>query len=309
MNSNSMSESRISDLQRQHAIDKTVDIVAGPQGMPAVVLRNERGDTANIMLHGAHVTHYQPHDQAPVLWMSQHSRFEAGQPIRGGIPVCWPWFGAHPTDPTLPAHGFARNLPWTLKKTSVLPHGEPCVRMTLSSSHATLQQWPHSFLAEVTVSLGNALTTALSVTNTGEQAFSYTSALHSYFNVSDIRSVIISGLENRCYLDTLVEERGQQQGRLRINSETDRIYFDTDDTCVIEDPLLNRRIHIIKDGSHSTVVWNPWSAKSQRMDDFGDDEFKGMVCIETARALDDSVKLAPGMRHTLKVLLQSESLR
>lgn len=266
-------------------------------------IRNNHA-TATIALQGGHVLSYQPHNQQPVLWVSGQSSYKAGKAIRGGIPVCWPWFGPHPTNPSLPAHGFARTTEWQVVGTQVSTDGATQLRLELSDSEQTRGIWPHAFRLTMTVTVGRELQVELVSFNPGDEPFTYGGALHSYFQVSDVTKIAIDGLDGATYIDQLqAHERFIQRGPIIINGEVDRIYQATEATCVIDDLGLQRRVVVAKEGSSSTVVWNPWIAKAQRMADFGDDEYRGMVCIETANAADDVVTVASGNSHRLRATI------
>jgi D-hexose-6-phosphate mutarotase len=280
-------------------------IATGANGLRIVKLRGRPG-SAEIYLHGAHVTRWDPAGGRPVLWVSRSSAFAPGRPIRGGVPICFPWFGAHPTDPGQPGHGFARIREWRLVATpEARARGDEdaaVAEFELASTEPPHQAWPHAFAARYRVVLGRALTMQLEITNTGSASISFEEALHTYFAVSDVRSTPISGLEGRPYLDKVagLAERVQPEEPIRFTAETDRVYLDTLATCTIHDPGWKRRITVAKQGSNSTVVWNPWVDKARAMPDFGDDEWPEMVCVETANVGANRVTLAPGERHLIR---------
>ena len=249
--------------------------------------------------HGAHVWAWQPLGQDPVLWVSAKSEFEDDKPIRGGVPVCFPWFGPGREGNLQPAHGFARLADWRLVDASET--GEGLVVEYELDNEITGEQpaWPHAYRARLRVAFGpRDLDLELTVENTGDEAFSYEEALHTYLSVGDVRHVRVTGLEGARYLDKVSGEWADQVGEVEITSETDRVYLSTDDVLV-DDPTPGRKLRISKRGSANTVVWNPWVAKSAAMPDFGDDEWTGMLCIEAANALDDAVRLEPGASHTM----------
>lgn len=291
------------ELNARFAIPEHVSFVSGPGALPVAEVHNAHA-RALIALHGGHVFAFQPHGQAPVLWVSKRSYFASGKAIRGGIPICWPWFGPHPTDPGLPAHGFVRTAEWQILETAVVADGATLLLFGLESNEHTLSLWPHAFRLEMVITVGASLQAELVVHNPGTYVFTCGGALHSYFTVSEIGNVTITGLEGRSYIDQL--EPGQdkrQDGPVTIDAETDRIYVDATDTCNIEDAGLQRHVAIAKTGSRTTVVWNPWIDKAQRMPDFDDDEYRTMVCVETANAADDVVTVAPGTVHRLGTVI------
>ena len=299
-----MSPADLAELNDRFAIADHVSFRAGPGETPVAEIDN-RDASAAVALLGGHVLAFQPKGCEPVLWRSRCSRYEVGQPIRGGIPVCWPWFGVHPTDPQMPTHGFVRTAMWDVRATSVAPGEGTQIRLGITDSEATRALWPHAFELEIAVTVGPELRVELAVRNTGRDAFTCAGALHSYFRVSHAADIAIQGLDGCTYVDTVgPRQRKVQAGPVTIAAETDRIYVDTAGECTIDDPGLSRRIRIGKSGSRTTVVWNPWVEKSKRMEDFGDDEYPGMVCVETANAEDHVVTLRPDREHRLAAVIR-----
>ncbi len=256
-------------------------------------------------MHGAHVTAWQPATAAPVLWVSRDSQFDAARPIRGGVPVCFPWFAAHATDASAPMHGFARVRPWTL--TDAVDRGGE-VQLTFRLDDDELSRgsaWPHRFVATYRVTFGERLGLSLDVGNTGEGPIRFEAALHTYFAVRDVHAVSVTGLAGTEYLDKVDRLARKREGDapIRIAGETDRIYLQTEATCTIHDPGLGRRIEVAKTGSRSTVLWNPWIDKARAMPDFGDDQWPEMLCIETANVGESAVDLEPGSHHTMTAVI------
>ncbi len=259
-------------------------------GLPAIKVSNNYCD-ATIALNGAHVAEFTPKGSAhPLLWMSKSSVFKAGEPLRGGIPVCWPWFGAK----IEPSHGFLRRGQWTLEKIESQPDGSTDLALGISSSPATLKAWPYEFKCTLSVHLGRSLNVTLSVLNLGDKPFSYTGALHTYIAVSKITDVKVEGLEGVPYRDTVAGTDHVQEGPVEFGFELDRIYFPTNGSCLVVDPAWKRKIRVSRRGSKSAVIWNPWVAKSKRLADFGDEEYWGMLCVEAANAGEDVVTVQPG---------------
>lgn len=293
-------------LNHQFAIPGQLSFQAGP-GDLVIAEINNRHATATLALQGAHVIAYQPHGHQPVLWASQNSPYQAGKSIRGGIPVCWPWFAAHPTDTSKPAHGFARTSLWAVTATTGAEHERTQIQLELADTPATQALWPHAFTLQLIVTVGPELQVELVTRNAGSEPFTITEALHSYFSLSHIDAIVIHGLEETAYLDKVEAFRPKrQEGPVTIHSETDRIYLDTTATCVIEDKGWRRRVSIAKTGSRSTVVWNPWRDRARAMADFGEEEYAGMVCVETANAADDIIVLSPGEAHRLEAVIKVE---
>jgi glucose-6-phosphate 1-epimerase len=268
--------------------------------LPVLRIANELGE-ALIHLHGAHLVHFQPRGHQPVLWMSGSSYFVDGKPIRGGVPVCGPWFGPHATVATLPAHGLLRQRRWSQLSSRELADGRTEVVLSLTSDAAMHALWPHPFAATLSVVVGASLTMELSLRNTGVAPFLLGEALHTYFSVSDVRTIRLTGLAGVTFLDKVDGGARKVQGPepLAISAQTDRVYLSANDTVVIDDPGLARTITVSKSGSGATVVWNPWIEKAQAMVDFGDDEWPAMVCVEAANTADSTVVVPPAFTHHL----------
>lgn len=294
------------ELQERFGIDQRIQIVPGPTDSPHVLLRTGRAEAA-ISLYGGQVLRYGYDDQPQIVWQGEHVQFVAGKAIRAGIPLCWPWFGPHPYNSQKPAHGFARLQLWELLESGA--DGEAAwLKLGLSDNEATRSIWPYAFQLELLVRVGEQLEVVLTTTNTGDRAFDLGGALHSYFAVGAIEQIRIDGLDGATYYDQLSKNQALQTGPIRFREELDRIYLDTTAACTIVDPTWQRKIQVAKQGSHSTVVWNPWIEKAKHLADFGDDDYLGMVCIETANAGPDLIRLEPSARHTLGTTIWTEAL-
>ncbi len=277
-------------------------------GLTSVVIKTPLAQ-AKIYLHGAHVAHYQKAGQPALLFMSAATHLAPGKAIRGGIPLIFPWFGGLPENPQAPAHGFARTTAWTVESLKCEQDAVTLV-LTLNDSEQTVKNWPHSFVLRYTVIVGSDLRVALEVENTSGAPFTFENALHTYFNVSDICSASVVGLQGVGYIDKVdaATLKTQSAEPLIITGETDRVYLNTRATCLLNDPGLARQISIAKEGSESTVVWNPWIAKAKAMADFGDEEWPTMICVESANAAANRVTLAAGAKHTLSAVLSESDL-
>ena len=256
--------------------------------------------TASIALQGAHVMTWQPKGQKPVIWLSKAAKFAPGKSIRGGVPVCWPWFGPHATEAAYPGHGFARTIPWLLVDAWKLPDGRVRLEFEPVMNDAACAMWPHPSLVKNIVTIGQELEVELATTNTGQAPFPLGQALHTYFEIGDINKVEIAGLAGCTYIDKVAgSKRKKQKGTVTFTGETDRVYLGTTGCCGIVDPVLKRTILITSTGSRSTIVWNPWQEKAAKMGDFGNKGEDRMVCVETANAVDDVITLAPGETHRM----------
>ena len=262
--------------------------------------------TAELYLHGAHLTHFKKREDSPLLFLSQCSRFAENQPIRGGIPVIFPWFGPREA---MGQHGFARVKPWELKEFAPSPDGSVSLRLRLPDFPESASFPPCT--VEYVITVNESLTLELAVTNNSpDEIFSFENCLHTYFEVGDIKAVSIKGLKGVDYLDKVegFSKKTEAQDAIRINSEVDRVYLNTTAAVEIVDQKLRRTIRVEKQGSLSTVVWNPWMAKAQQMPDFGNDEYDHMVCVESGNVAANLVKLPPGETSKLAVKLSSSAV-
>jgi D-hexose-6-phosphate mutarotase len=256
--------------------------------------------TATIALQGAHVMTWQPKGQKPVIWLSKAAKFAPGKSIRGGVPLCWPWFGPHATEAGYPGHGFARTIPWSLLDARQLPDGRVRLEFKPVMNDAANAQWPHPSIVRNVVTVGQELVIGLTTRNTGTTPFPLGQALHTYFEIGDIRQTSIAGLEGCTYIDKVAGGKSKKQkGAVAFAGETDRVYLDTSGCCGIIDPVLKRTILITSTGSRSTVIWNPGAEKAAKMGDFGKQGGNRMVCVETANAADDVIILAPDETHRM----------
>ena len=285
-------------LNNQYGIEGHLSFAIGNGGLTKAVIKNELAE-AEVYLQGGHLTHFQPKGIPPVIWMSSSAFFGEGKAIRGGVPICWPWFGPHASNSELPQHGFARTSEWTVVASNALPDRVTSLSLGLSGDGSN-KMWPHSFDLVLEFIVGRQLKLILTATNTGSKALELGAAFHTYFNVGDSSKIAISGLGGRDYLDKPDNyARKHQEGDIAIAEEVDRVYLDTADECIIRDSVLNRKIRVSKQGSLSTIVWNPWVEKAKSMADFDDEGYKTMVCIESANAADDVRVLEPGHKHQI----------
>lgn len=291
--------SQLQEMTHQFGIKGCLSFEELPGGLLAARVKTPFAE-ATIALQGAHVMTYQPAGHEPLVWLSKRAKYAAGKSIRGGVPVCWPWFGPHAGNPAFPGHGFARTVSWQLQAGKRLPDGRVRLEFELMHSDATRAQWPHESTLRNIVTVGQELEVELATTNTGRAPFELGQALHTYFAVGDIRRATVAGLEGCDYLDKVDGgKRRRQQGPVSFTQETDRIYLGTRGCCGILDPVLDRTILITSTGSRSTVVWNPWTEKADKMGDFGPDGHLGMVCVETANAAEDVITLPAGETHRM----------
>ncbi len=290
----------ISALNNRFAIDDRISFRdLGGEFIVADIAN--RHCSASISLQGAHLLSWTPSGQQPVIWMSDDAQLRKGKSVRGGIPVCWPWFGAHDSEISFPAHGFARTSMWNVTASELLADDSCYISFQLAVA-ANHPLWPHPTQCELRMTLGATLDMQLITTNHGDEAMTIGQALHTYFSVGDIRSVSVLGLDGCAYLDKPDEfKQKQQHGPVILHDEVDRVYLNTADDCLIKDPIHQRSIRIAKTGSASTIVWNPWQQRAEAMGDMGDDGYLTMLCVESANAADDRIEIQPGSSHTLSI--------
>ncbi len=268
--------------------------------------------SATVALHGAHLTHWKPaHSSQPVIFNSPESVYREGKAIRGGVPICWPWFNAHPTAPEQhPSHGVARNRFWTLESATV-EAGVATIRLALPVTPAIAEHVPFPYHLTAIFTLGKTCRLSLETTNLSSQNIPVGGALHTYLAVSDVEKIYLTGLQNTPYLDTTVSptrEEIQSQEQLRVEGEVDRIYSGTGNEVELIDEKWQRRIVVGKEGSLSTVVWNPWLAKATALADLPNEAYRDFVCIEATNARQDTRITPPGKTHNLVTTLQVNSL-
>jgi glucose-6-phosphate 1-epimerase len=293
----------IDELNRRYAIPGAAQITVGNGGFLRVSI-NTPASTGEIYLHGAHLTSWRPAGAEEVIFLSQRSQFEPGKAIRGGIPVCFPWFRNKVDDPKAPSHGFVRTKDWKLDEVEMRGDGV-MVSLSTSSDEGTKTWWPHDFHLLHRVILGTALTQELVVSNTGTTPLRFEEALHTYYRVGGAEAIRISGLDGVAYLDNTDANREKRQvGDIVFTAQTDSAYMDTTHSVEIADPVLHRRIRLTKQNSRTTVVWNPWSTGAQSLADLGGEEWRTMACVEASNMRAFGVDLAPGQQHTMKTVIQ-----
>lgn len=291
-----------STLNQQFGIATSLRFVEDAHGLIVAEIENPLA-SAKICLQGAHLLCWRPRSSSiPVVWLSDGAQLLPGKSPHSGAPVCWPWFGAHESNPTFPAHGYARNLPWEVISSASEADGATCITLRLQDSDQAKAQWPHAATLELALTIGDTLRLALTTANNGSDAIIISEAFHTYFQVGDITQVRVTGLEGTTYADKVLDfARSTQQDAITFEGEVDRVYVDTAAECVIEDPSLRRRIHIAKTGSLSTVVWTPGQEKGDKLGDLGNEGWRRMVCVESANTMENKVSIPAGTSHTLAV--------
>ncbi|WP_025739268.1 D-hexose-6-phosphate mutarotase [Salinivibrio socompensis] len=261
---------------------------------------NHPSCAATISLFGAHLLSFAPTGEPSLVWMSRNAIYDAQTPLRGGVPICWPWFGQSGS----PSHGFARRQMWQLAQIDEQPDGVT-VQLQLSESEQSVALWPHRFDATVTFTLTQKADISLAVTNTDQHDWAMGGALHSYLTVADSEQASVDGVGNQ-YLDNFsAGEKKPAPGHVTFEAPVDRIYTGAHDTLSLTDPVGSRRITVTNQGATSAVIWNPGQAASVKMADMDDDGYQHFVCIEAALETPNTV-VSPGQTYTLATTLCDE---
>jgi glucose-6-phosphate 1-epimerase len=294
-------------LANQFDILNALRFEDGPGGLLRAVISTPAAE-ADVYLQGAHVTHWTPRGQRPVLFVSPKSLFAPGKAIRGGVPIIFPWFGPRGDGKPGPAHGFARSMEWAIEATKLRNDGKVEITLAFAPSEITSGYGYDAFQLRFRVTVGSDLELELETRNEAKEPLIYEEALHTYFALADVHQASVSGLEGTTYIDKTDGFKRKTLGNepIRIAKETDQVHLSTKGTCVIHDPVWNRRILVEKRGSDSTVVWNPWIDKTKGMSDMSADGWKEMICVETANAADNAVHLPPGASHKLAAIIRVE---
>ncbi len=302
-----MNQAQIDALNRAFGISNVAAVVSGKGGLPKIRVTAPSA-SADIYLQGAQITSWQPAGEKEVLFLSQQSHWQDGRAIRGGIPVCFPWFRSKADDPTAPAHGFVRTKEWRLE--SVRAEGETVVvTCSTEDDKSTQRWWPHAFRLVHVLSIGSSLRLQLVVTNTGQTPFRFEEALHTYFRVSQAEGISVRGLEGASYLDNVDGNRQKtQSGYLVFTGKTDNAYLDVHGAAELIDPAGRRTIRTEKENSATTVIWNPWQEGAASLSDLGDEEWQQFACVESSNILGSAISLAPGQEHRMHASLSVHAL-
>jgi glucose-6-phosphate 1-epimerase len=288
----------INELNRHLGIKGVAEIEPGQGNLPKVHISTKAAE-AYIYLHGAHVTSWRPAGSEEVIFLSGQSRFEEGKAIRGGIPVCFPWFRAKTDNPQAPAHGFVRTKAWRLD--SVQQEQDAIIVVLSTENDAETQHWwPHEFRLVHRITVGTQLKLELIVENKGSESFRFEEALHTYHRVGDVAKIRVSGLDGVAFLDNTDANREKvQHGDVVMTQPMDNAYLNTESALELVDPVLLRRIQIAKENSLTTVVWNPWESGAKALADLGNDEWRQFACVEASNILSCAAELVPGGQHTM----------
>jgi glucose-6-phosphate 1-epimerase len=300
----------VAELDRRLGIQGVARISEGHSGLARVQITSSFGE-GEMYLHGAHVTSWKPAGNDEILFVSSKSRWEEGQAIRGGIPICFPWFRGKSDDPHAPAHGFVRTKTWQLDSIVENKNGEHAkgvaVTMFTQSDEHTRKWWPGEFRLVHRVTFGSELRLELICTNTGATPFRFEEALHTYNRIANIQDARLQGLDGVNYLDNTESNKEKtQRGDVAIASPTDSAYRNTQSEVDLLDANKKRRIRLRKEHSLTTVVWNPWSEGAARLQDLGDGEWRQFLCVEASNIMDAAIHLTPGEEHRMTAVLTVE---
>jgi glucose-6-phosphate 1-epimerase len=298
-------EAKIAALNERHGIDGVARIEAGKGGLPRILVES-RLCSAEVYLYGAQVTRWKPTGCDDVIFVSGKSHWERGKAIRGGIPVCFPWFRGKPDNAGAPTHGFVRTKEWRLDTIRREADEGITLLMSTESDEESRLWWPHELRLEYVIRMGQRLELELKMENKGVSELHFQEALHTYFKVGDVTRASVRGLDGVRFLDNPDGNNEKlQQGDLALTKQTDNAYLDATSTVEIVDASLGRRLVTEKSWSVSTIVWNPWSDGAAKLADFGDDEWRGMLCVEGGNVLGQAVALEGGGSHRMRVWLSA----
>jgi len=288
----------IEKLNNQFEIANQLRVVEGAGGFAMVEVNNEHA-TALISTYSGHVLAYHSKGEAePLLFLSEQAEYTQGKAIRGGVPVCWPWF----SDEGVPAHGFVRNQQWDIVSTLQLDDGTTKLVLAIEDNEHSESLWNHKFKLQLEVIIGKSLTMTLTTFNLDKDDFTISQALHTYLAVADVNQIEVSGLDGFHYLDKLNGfDKSYQSGELHIDGELDRIYGSLENNIILNDPTWKRKIRISSPGSNTAVIWNPGAEKAASMADLGKDDYKQFICIEAANTACDKTTVPAGGSSCLTV--------
>jgi glucose-6-phosphate 1-epimerase len=297
----------ITELDRRFGIPEIARVCEGDGGLVRIEITSPIAH-GQMYMHGAHVTSWRPAGSEEILFLSTKSRFEEGQAIRGGIPICFPWFRGKADDPQAPAHGFVRTRSWQLYSIVENSSGV-AVTMFAESDEQTRHWWPDEFRLVHRVTFGSELRLELVCLNTGKASFHFEEALHTYNRVADIQDVRLHGLDGTSFLDNTDSNKEKTQlGDVIIASQTDKAFVHTQKTVDLLDSKMRRRIRLQKANSNTTVVWNPWKEGASRMRDLAEGEWKQFLCVEACNIIGGTVTLGSGQEHTISAVLSVSSI-
>jgi glucose-6-phosphate 1-epimerase len=289
----------IAQLNEHFALPGVLAFHQTPAGLIYAAITTPQA-SATVYLQGAHLVHWQPAGQQPVIFVSRKSELAPGRPIRGGVPIAFPWFANRHDGKTGPSHGFARIQPWTLAF-AALAGDDLHLTFTLGPTEMSRSLGFDHFRLAYQLTIGRTLTMQLTLANESGAPLVFEEALHTYYAVADVHEATITGLEGTTYIDKMDQFQAKtQHGAVTITGTTDRVYLNTAATCVIHDAAGKRRVTVAKTNSNTTVVWNPWEQGAAKIPDMEASEWHEFLCVETVNAAANAVTLASGASHTMQ---------
>ncbi len=289
-------------LNKQFGITEKLHFTIEEDGFIVANINNQFS-TAKISTYAAQVLSFKPKsEEHDLIFLSETSLYEAGKAIRGGIPICWPWFGDDTSGLGRPSHGFVRNQQWAIINSKLDSKGQVNITLGFDATNDTKAVWPYDFELRLNIIVGQALELNLTTKNIGSETFTITQALHTYFNISDIANITVTGLDNKTYLDKLKDfAEDKQQGNVLISQETDRIFQPVNKKVQLIDSMFDRTIDISASGSETIVIWNPWTTAITTIADLDNEDYRRFLCVETANTAQDSVTIPAGKSHCISV--------
>lgn len=296
-------------LNQQFAVPKRLIFNEINKGFPVIEVLNDNAE-ATVSLYGGQVLSYRPTEQShDVLFMAGKAQYLEGKAIRGGIPVCWPWFGKRPDRPDFPGHGIARINRWSVAEAKQLDAGNTQIRLSLKQPLPQhLNWWPHGFELQMMISIGKKLILELITHNTSRQPFTVTQAFHGYFRIGDIKQCRLTGLENIDYLDNLDGARQKRRNdALTVSNAIEQVYQLNNGTVNIVDAILKRKIAVRSFDATAMVVWNPWTTGAAAMPDLNETDFQNFICVEPGHIGATGFELPPESERSLRTVIEVES--
>lgn len=299
-------------LNAEFALPGILRFTAGRGGLAMIEVDNGLA-AACLSPYAGQILTYRPAGVAEdLLFVSERAYFAAGQAIKGGIPICWPWFGPDPEGRGRGGHGFVRAWPWRVEVCESLPDGATRIQFGMTDDQATRTIWPYGFNLTLEVTIGATLAVALVTRNTDDRPLRITQGLHTYFQVGDATQVRVEGLAGCRYIDKAAGAGDAiivQDGPVTVASEVNRIYEQVPAHLTIEDPVLNRRIRIATEHSRTCVVWNPWIETACAMDDLDDADYRRFLCVETVNTASEVIQVPPHGEYRLVAEYEIELLQ
>ena len=284
----------LEQLNQEFGIAGQLRFFAGKGGLTMIEIDNGHAN-ALISVYAGQVLTFKPKDSAnDLLFLGEKAYFETGKAIKGGVPICWPWFGPDPEDKGRPAHGFVRNWPWSVISTKATTDGSTVIKLGVADDAKSRSIWPYAFNLFQVITVGSTLKLELITRNAGDTPFSITQGFHTYFKVGDVTRAQVLGLEDKRFIDKVAHDAIEtQDGPVAVHGEVNRIYEGVDRDLLIDDAALDRRIRIRGTGSSTCVVWNPWIETAKSMADLDDADYLTMLCVETLNAASEIIEVPP----------------